>query len=189
MTVTTGLPSPPELDVVSTDAAGLWVLLSYRVPRVPSTPRIAVWRKLKRLGVALISDGLAALPADARTREQLEWIADEVVEAGGTASIWLARPATAAQERQLADSLAAARVAEYRALLEQAADAAHMPPPERARVVDRLRAELRRVTKRDYFPPAERDEARRALAELKQSLDSPQDISATTDSATSVEQA
>ncbi len=42
---------------------GEWVLLSYRLPREPSTPRIAVWRKLKRLGVAQISDGLVALPA------------------------------------------------------------------------------------------------------------------------------
>lgn len=47
---------------------GTWVLLSYRLPREPSTPRITIWRKLKRLGVAQISDGLVALPADARTR-------------------------------------------------------------------------------------------------------------------------
>ena len=44
-------------------APGEWVLLSYRLPREPSTPRIAVWRKLRRLGVAQISDGLVALPA------------------------------------------------------------------------------------------------------------------------------
>jgi hypothetical protein len=44
---------------------GEWVLLSYRVPREPSTPRIAVWRKLKRLGAAHLSDGLVTLPADA----------------------------------------------------------------------------------------------------------------------------
>jgi hypothetical protein len=56
-----------------------WVLLAYRLPRVPSTPRSAVWRKLKRLGVAQQSDGLVALPADARTREQLEWISFEAI--------------------------------------------------------------------------------------------------------------
>ena len=44
-----------------------WVLLSYRIPREPSTPPIAVWRKLKRLGVGQIGDGVVALPADART--------------------------------------------------------------------------------------------------------------------------
>src|SRR2546423_12929519 len=69
-----------------------WVLLAYRLPRVPSTPRSAVWRKLKRLGVAQLGDGLVALPADARTREQLEWIAEEVADHGGEATLWLGRP-------------------------------------------------------------------------------------------------
>ena len=53
-----------------------WVLLAYRLPSVPSPPRSQVWRKLKRLGVAQLGDGLVALPADARTTEALEWIAE-----------------------------------------------------------------------------------------------------------------
>src|SRR5262245_42027824 len=77
---------------------GQWVLLSYRMPREPSTPRIGVWRKLERLGVARLGDGLVALPADARTREQLDWLAEEIVEAGGTATLWLAVPGSAGQE-------------------------------------------------------------------------------------------
>src|SRR5436190_18771621 len=92
---------------------GEWVLLSYRIPREPSTPRIAVWRALKRLGVAQLGDGLVALPADARTREQLEWVAEEVTDVGGEASIWLAHPASAGQERRLAARMAAARAEEY----------------------------------------------------------------------------
>ncbi|WP_330308445.1 MULTISPECIES: Chromate resistance protein ChrB [unclassified Streptomyces] len=143
---------------------GEWVLLSYRVPREPSTPRIAVWRKLKRLGVAQISDGLVALPADARTREQLEWIADEAIEAGGTASIWLARPATLAQERELATGMAEARAAEYQAVIDQAAQAAG--GASTAAVVRKLRAELRRVGRRDFFPPPERDRAHAAVRAL-----------------------
>ncbi|WP_198667555.1 Chromate resistance protein ChrB, partial [Glycomyces dulcitolivorans] len=106
------------------EVAGEWVLLSYRMPREPSSPRIAVWRKLKRLGVAQISDGLVALPADARTREHLEWLADEVQDGGGTAAIWIARPAALAQERELASAMAEARAAEYRAVLDAAAAAA-----------------------------------------------------------------
>src|SRR5438034_6549182 len=95
---------------------GTWVLLCYRIPREPSTPRITVWRKLKRLGVAQLADGLVALPADARTREQLEWIADGITGVGGDASIWLAQPASAAQERDLATRMAATRAAEYAAV-------------------------------------------------------------------------
>jgi hypothetical protein len=79
--------------------ADQWVLLAYRVRREPSTPRIALWRKLKRLGVAQLLDGLVALPLDSRNREQLEWIADEVVELGGEASVWIATPGGAAQAR------------------------------------------------------------------------------------------
>src|SRR5918992_361875 len=70
-----------------------WVILAYRLPREPSTPRISVWRKLKTLGVAQLLDGLAALPLTPRSREQLEWLADEVLEAGGESSIWIAQAA------------------------------------------------------------------------------------------------
>src|SRR5215211_2508260 len=99
---------------------GMWVLLSHRMPREPSTPRIAIWRKLKQLGVAQLGDGLVALPADARTREHLEWVAEDVTEAGGTAMLWLAQPATLAQERQLAQTMAAARAVEYTAVRDEA---------------------------------------------------------------------
>lgn len=142
------------------------MLLSYRMPREPSTPRIAVWRKLKRLGIAQLSDGLVALPADARTREQLEWIADEVIEAGGSAGIWLARPAALAQERDLAAGMAAARIEEYRSVIAQATDALAADETTRAATARRLRGELRRIARRDYFPPPERDHARAAVQDL-----------------------
>jgi hypothetical protein len=39
-------------------------------------------------------------------------------------------------------------------------------PSERLRVLRRLRAQMRRVERRDFFRPAERDQARLALREL-----------------------
>ena len=143
-----------------------WVLLAYRLPREPSTPRIAVWRKLRRLGVVQIGDGLVGLPGDARTREQLDWVADEIVEAGGTASVWLARPASAAQQRSLSTAMADAVAAEYASVIAEAADAHAADTPDRRRIVARLQRELHRIGQRDHFPPAERDVARRAVREL-----------------------
>ena len=146
---------------------GRWVLLAYRLPREPSNPRVAVWRKLERLGVARLGDGLVALPADARTREQLEWLAEEVLEAGGTATVWLATPASAAQERTIAETMRAARAAEYRAVTDQAqAAAAGAGAAERTRALRRLRGELRRIARRDFFPPTEREAARAAVDAL-----------------------
>src|SRR5215213_3746931 len=96
---------------------GDWVLLAYRLPREPSAPRLAVWRKLKRLGVAQLVDGLVALPLDSRNREQLEWLAEHVLEAGAHSWLWLASPGTAAQERVVAAGLQAAIVEQYRLLI------------------------------------------------------------------------
>ena len=142
------------------------MLLSYRVPREPSSPRIAIWRKLKRLGVAQISDGLVALPADARTREALEWIATEVVEAGGTATMWLGRPAAGAAEQELAETMAQARAEEYREVQADAEAAAGLDGAGRSAALRRLRGELNRIGRRDFFPPPERDTARAAVEAL-----------------------
>jgi hypothetical protein len=153
-----------------TAGPGEWVMLTYRMPRDPSTPRSSVWRKLRRLGVAQLGDGLVALPADARTREQLEWIAEEVREAAGAAGVWLARPTTVAQERELATAMALARAAEYQALCTEAKSAASLADTERTRAGRRLRAELRRIRRRDFFPPVERDAAAAAVELLATSM-------------------
>src|SRR5438309_2670487 len=104
----------PRLRKSSTDE---WVLLGYRMPREPSSPRIALWRKLKRLGAAQLLDGLVALPLDSRNREQLEWLADDVVEAGGEATIWIGSLASAGQERELAAAMAEAVASDYRQVI------------------------------------------------------------------------
>ena len=150
-----------------------WVLLAYRLPREPSTPRIALWRNLRRLGAAQVLDGLAALPLDARNREQLEWLADEIVEAGGEATIWVGELGSAGQERELAARMAAAIAVEYRALTDEAAVAARQPFGQRRRTLGRLRRELRRIRARDYFPPPERELAQRTLDDLVALVEEP----------------
>jgi hypothetical protein len=144
----------------------LWVLMSYRFPREPSTPRIAAWRKLHRLGVAQLQDGLVALPLDARNREQLEWVAQDVMDAGGEASIWIAEPTTDAQEHQLVARMMDEIAAQYRAVIDEAASARGKPAGVRRRTLKRLRRQLRRIRGRDYFPPDERQQARHAVEEL-----------------------
>ena len=142
------------------------MLLSYRLPREPSSPRITLWRKLKRLGVVQLLDGLVALPLDSRNREQLEWLADEVVEAGGDAMIWIGEVGSAAQERAIAHQMAAVVSADYRRLIADAHTASGSAPGQRRRTLGRLRRELRRIRSRDYFPPPEREHAHRAVEAL-----------------------
>jgi hypothetical protein len=154
-------------------ATGEWVILAFRLPREPSTPRVTVWRKLRRLGVVQLLDGLVALPRDARTQEQLEWLADEVIEAGGEATIWFGRPGSAGQERALASRMAEAAAEEYAAVIADAQAALDDDLGARRRTLGRLRRELTRIGQRDYFPPAEAERARRALERLAAADDVP----------------
>jgi hypothetical protein len=59
--------------------------LHYKIPRKPSSQRVFVWRKLKRLGAVLEHDAVWVLPATPRAREHFQWLAAEISEGGGEA--------------------------------------------------------------------------------------------------------
>jgi hypothetical protein len=78
-----------------------WILLVYKVPNEPSAKRVAIWRKLKRLGAILLHDGAWILPATDQTREQFQWLASEIVEMDGEASVWDSQILPGPQEQAL----------------------------------------------------------------------------------------
>jgi hypothetical protein len=131
---------------------------------------VTLWRKLRRLGALQLLDGLVALPGDARTREQLEWLADEVVEAGGEAWVWLGRPGSLRQERAMATRMADGVAADYEAVVAEAEASEDQADVVRRRVVARLRRELQRIGRRDFFPPPQRQLARAAVERLATSV-------------------
>jgi hypothetical protein len=137
-----------------------WVLLAYRLPREPSTPRIAVWRKLRRLGAVQLVDGLVALPADAVTIEAFDWLADDVVDAGGEAWTFQARPGSKRQHNLLRAQINDAIAEEYRALADEAST---LTDDVTRRTVERLKRELRRIQDRDRFGAKGQESARRAV--------------------------
>jgi len=107
-------------------------------------------------------DSLVALPLDDRTREQFEWLADEVQEAGGEATVWVGQLTGRAQERQLVARMNAAVTADYE-LVIAAAEAGGGQ-----RTLSRLRRSMRDIRARDYFSPPERQRAERAVERLAQ---------------------
>jgi hypothetical protein len=95
-----------------------WLLLLYRIPREPTTRRVAVWRKLKRLGALVLHDAAWVLPATEQTREQFRWLAAEITEAGGEALVWEARLALG-QDEALIQQFAAQVDGPYREILQE----------------------------------------------------------------------
>src|SRR5918994_7328503 len=143
-----------------------WVLLVYRLPREPSRHRVAVWRKLRDLGALYLQDGVAALPEDAVTREQLEWLQLRVREAGGEATLWEARPGTVDEEAGLVEDFRHSREEAYRIIIAEAERLrrkAQMGGKGLSEQIGKLERQFRAERRRDYFRSPLRGEAAAAL--------------------------
>jgi hypothetical protein len=96
-----------------------WILLIYKVPNEPSAKRVSVWRKLRRLGSVLLQDGAWVLPATEQTREQFQWLASEIIEMDGQASVWESHLLPGAQEEPLVREFIRQVDGTYRELLAE----------------------------------------------------------------------
>ena len=78
-----------------------WLLLHYKLPNKPSALRVYTWRKLKRLGALLLHEAVWILPDLPRTAEQIQWLASEIEERGGTAFYWRATSLLSVREESI----------------------------------------------------------------------------------------
>jgi hypothetical protein len=94
-----------------------WLLMVYTVPREPSASRVYVWRKFNRLGAILLQDATWVLPDTPQTREQFKWLAAEIKELGGNATLWLSQLFLHGQEAELTRQFEAALRTPYEEIL------------------------------------------------------------------------
>src|SRR5437660_6084346 len=90
-----------------------WLVLTWRLPSGPSTPRVTLWRSLRRLGAAVLTPGAAILPFRDDLQEQLDWLAQEVEEQDGVAWVLPVTELREAEERRVREQMNADRRAEY----------------------------------------------------------------------------
>ena len=151
-----------------------WVLLVYRLPREPSRHRVAVWRKLRDLGALYLQDGVAALPEDAVTREQLEWLQLRVREAGGEATLWEAKPGTIAEEVELVEAFRSSREEAYKAIIARAERLRRKAQMGGGQTLleqlGKLEREFRAERRRDYFRSPLRLQAAEALKATREAV-------------------
>ncbi len=84
-----------------------WLLFLYKVPHEPSSHRVYVWRKLKRLGAILLHDAAWAMPMSSRNLAQFQELAAEIAKLGGDSLLWEARLAVGRQDQVLVRALLA----------------------------------------------------------------------------------
>jgi hypothetical protein len=123
------------------------------------------------------------LPADAKTREAFEWLAEEIGEQGGTAFVWEALSLDEPQNRELvrrfrteADTRYAALAHSARRILQTAGSprrAARIDARAALRQLKGLEHALRLERRRDYFRAPGRGDAETAVATAIAGLETP----------------
>src|SRR5690242_7607682 len=64
-----------------------WLLLLYSLPTSKKTERVAVWRRLKRIGAVQIKTSTYLLPDKPAQYEHFQWLAQQIREFGGDATL------------------------------------------------------------------------------------------------------
>ncbi len=100
-----------------------WVVFSYSLPsKASSSPRVAVWRRLRSLGAVSPKDGVYVLPNREECLETFQWLSQEVEQAKGSALVMRVERFEGVTDAQLIDLFQQARKKDYEELDAQAAE-------------------------------------------------------------------
>lgn len=152
-----------------------WLVLTWRLPAASSTGRVATWRSLRRLGAIILTPGAVIVPYSEHFLEQLEWIAEDVVQRGGDAYVLPVTELPEADEEQIRRRMSRERREEYAELRQAAEDLAGRLAKIDPRVVEpldrfhfgrelaALQRRLAGAVGRDPFESTGRKDAQRAI--------------------------
>lgn len=133
-----------------------WLLLIYKVPTEPAKKRIALWRKLKGLGVVYLQNGVCLLPKSEDHQRQFKILQNEIGEMGGESFLLDSTGFDPRQQELIVRRFNEDRDAEYREFLGRCAD---------------YLAEIERETDARNFSYAELQENDEDLKKLKSWLE------------------
>jgi predicted lactoylglutathione lyase len=120
-----------------------WLLLTYKVPSEPAKKRIALWRRLKGMGVVYLQNGVCLLPKTDDHTRRLKMIENEIKEMAGESVILETVALDQAQEDKVMARFKADRDEEYKEFLDKCKD---------------FEAEIAKETAASHFTYAELEE-------------------------------
>jgi hypothetical protein len=100
-------------DLMAEPSEPRWLLLIHQIPPKPNYLRVKIWRRLQRLGAVAVKNSVYVLPRSDQAQEDFEWVAREIVEGGGEASICEARFVDGLTDRQVVGMFHDARNEDY----------------------------------------------------------------------------
>jgi hypothetical protein len=142
-----------------------WLVLTWRLPSTLSSPRVATWRSLQRLGAVSLTPGAVIVPYTEHLLEQLEWVAEDITQRGGDAYVLPVTELPEADEDEIERRMRSSSSEEYRRLRDAAQDLARRSraEPDYGRRVSVLERGFARTMERDHFKSTSRTAAERAI--------------------------
>jgi hypothetical protein len=150
-----------------------WLLLIHAIPPIPNYLRVKIGRRLQRLGAVAIKNSVYALPKNDETLEDFQWVAREIVEGEGDASIVEARFVDGLSDEQIEGLFQSAREDDYATLTEDAQRlrAELIKGTTITTDIGRLRKRLDEVVATDFFGANGREATEALIAELEESME------------------
>ncbi len=149
-----------------------WILLIHQLPPHPTNLRVRIWRKLQRLGAVAIKNSVYVLPFNEKTREDFQWLKQEIESSSGEATVFRAGAVEGATDEEIRAAFQKARDEEYAQVtaeldgltgaIREQKRGGHLSA---GRVgaheadLDRLHKELERVVSIDFFSAPSRASA------------------------------
>jgi len=160
-----------------------WLLLVHRLPARPVRLRVQAWRRLQRLGAVAVKNSVYVLPWSDKTREDFDWLQQEIEAGGGEAALFRASAVAAATDAEIVAAFHRDRNAAYErvsadsdALIRKAQGrrrGAVAPPSELGALekeMEMLKTEFHRIGEADFFKSPGRAKASAALDRCRELL-------------------
>src|ERR1051326_3094815 len=96
-----------------------WLLLIHQVPNSPSYLRVKMWRRLQKIGAVPVKNAVYVLPRSDQSLEDFHWVAREIIEAGGDASVCEATFIEGITHSEVIQLFQSARETDYLALISE----------------------------------------------------------------------
>lgn len=146
----------------TSDKSRGWLLLLYTLPAKKSASRLSLWRKLKKTGAYLLRTSAYVLPDESQHFERFQWLAQQVRDAGGEATLARVTTIEGMADADLARLFNEARGLDYadieKSLAALTATNRRKATPEFAESLEKLRRQFQEIRAIDFFDcPAAHD--------------------------------
>jgi hypothetical protein len=108
-----------------------WILLLPKIPASPAYTRVKIWRRLQAIGAVMIKNSVYVLPNRDDCIESFQWLAKELAEAGGHASLCEGLFFDGVTDDEIERLFVEARNADYAEVVEEARKLAKELRPKR----------------------------------------------------------